>query len=83
MNDFNIKKFLVENKMTRNSRLLSEEFDSFTEKELDALQQYEDTGMFPEWLSDEEGDTLVARWRKKYEDDFTDPAGGSGLDSHV
>ena len=27
MNDFNIKKFLTENKMTRNSRLLSEEKD--------------------------------------------------------
>ena len=64
-------------------QLLSEEFDAFTREELDALQQYEDTGMFPEWLSDEEGDALVAKWRAEYEDDFTDPAGGSGLDSHV
>ena len=31
----------------------------------------------------EEGDVLVAKWRAEYEDDFTDPAGGSGLDSHV
>jgi len=62
---------------------LNEEFDAFTREELDALQQYEDTGMFPEWLSDEEGDALVARWRAEYEDDFIDPAGGSGLDSHV
>lgn len=27
MNDFNLKKFLIENKMTRNSRLLSENED--------------------------------------------------------
>ena len=83
MDYFDIKKFLTENKMTRNSRLLSEEFDAFTREELDALQQYEDTGMFPEWLSDEEGDALVAKWRAEYEDDFIDPAGGSGLYSHV
>jgi len=83
MEEFDYRKFLVENKMTRNSRLLSEEFDAFTKEELDALQQYEDTGMFPEWLSDEEGDALLAKWRAEYEDDFTDPAGGSGLDSHI
>ena len=29
MNDFNIKKFLVENKMTRNSRLLKENISKF------------------------------------------------------
>jgi hypothetical protein len=62
---------------------LNEEFDAFTREELDALQQYEDSGMFPEWLSDEEGDALVAKWRAEYEDDFIDPAGGSGLYSHV
>jgi hypothetical protein len=62
---------------------LNEEFDEFSKEELSALEQYEDTGMFPEWLSDTEGEALVAKWRSEYEDDFTDPAGGSGLYSHV
>jgi hypothetical protein len=62
---------------------LNEEFDEFSKEELKALEQYEYSGMFPKWLSDKEGDDLVKKWRKKYEDDFTDPAGGSGLYSHV
>jgi hypothetical protein len=35
MNDFNIKKFLTENKMTRNSRLLKEEKESSMLNEID------------------------------------------------
>lgn len=142
MNDFNIKKFLTENKMTRNSRLLSEnvsreeeikkiiddkvrqwrmdagaqsvmiddmpeeamdavmkkfrdeaeselglneELDSFTKEELSALDYHEKTGMIPDGMSEEEFDILLSKWRAKHEDedDFTDPAGGSGLDSHI
>ena len=127
MNDFDIKNFLTENKMTRNCRLLSEdtwsaklygtmpgssesemvekqEFSTkeeaeafisgkegtwdieynFTDDQLNALDQYEKTGLYPEEMSDEEGDYIRDLWRSEqgYED-FTDPSGGSGLDSHV
>mgnify|MGYP003670426704 CR=1 FL=1 len=80
-----IEKYIDANygNINEEEQLLSEEFDEFSKEELSALEQYEDTGTFPEWLSDTEGEALVAKWRSEYEDDFTDPAGGSGLYSHA
>ena len=127
MNDFDIKKFLTENKMTRNSRLLGEntwsaklygtmpgssEYEivekhqfptrkeaeafisgkkgtwnieyNFTDDQLDALYYHEKTGMIPDYMSEEEFDTIYSIWKSEHGYEyFTDPAGGSGLDSHV
>jgi hypothetical protein len=44
MNDFDIKKFLTENKMTRNSRLLNEEFDD--KVNLEPFQELLNKGSF-------------------------------------
>jgi hypothetical protein len=55
MNDFNLKKFLIENKMTRNSILLSENIDQDKLKEyhefLLDMGGYDLAGDFKEMLS--------------------------------
>ena len=127
MKEFDYKKFLVENRLTPNSRLLGEntwsaklygimpgsseyemvekqEFPTreeaeafisgkkgtwdieynFTDDQLKALYYHEKTGMLPDDMSEEEFDTIYSIWKsEQYYEDFTDPAGGSGLDSHV
>ena len=52
MNDFNLQKFLVENKMTRNSKLLSE--NDFDEDELDDIDYNTDWSK-TKLISTEEG----------------------------
>jgi len=50
----------------------------------DVIDCYNQTGNYPPGVSDQEGDAIIAAWKKKYGDDeFTDPAGGSGLQSHM
>lgn len=58
----------------------------YTEAEASKLSDYhERTGMLPDDMTKEEYDELMSYYniRKDNDDDFTDPAGGSGIHSHI
>jgi hypothetical protein len=58
----------------------------YTESEASKLFDYhERTGMLPDDVTKEEYDELMSYYniKRDNDDDFTDPAGGSGIYSHI
>ena len=58
----------------------------YTEAEASKLFNYhERTGMLPDDMTEEEYDELMSYYniKKDNDDDFTDPAGGSGIHSYI
>ena len=74
MNDFNIKQFLVENKMTRNSRLLKEN-----------ISKFEDyiSGMFDMSVSEKEGSQTGVWKKEEYASDAYEGTDFSDLSTYL
>jgi hypothetical protein len=74
MNDFNIKQFLVENKMTRNSRLLKEN-----------ISKFEDyiSGMFDMSVSEKEGSQTGVWEKEEYASDAYEGTDFSDLSTYL
>lgn len=74
MNDFNIKQFLVENKMTRNSRLLKEN-----------ISKFEDyiSGMFDMSVSEKEGFQTGVWEKEEYASDAYEGTDFSDLSTYL
>ena len=76
----------VKNVTTLNENKLKESYEEYEEKKYaeDLALRYRSRGDWPDDISEEEFRDLMGKYDLKlYDDDFTDPAGGSGLASHL